>query len=325
MSKFIGRLNDIGLGKESSRGVNVAPSIALPKTNFTVDDKVTKARSTMSFGSIAGEGNQALVAQQWAEGDIEGDVLSRSFGLLLLAAIGSVSTSGPSDSLYTHTYSVLESAQHPSLTLTMSNEIDTRRFALAMLDKLELSVVPEEVVKFTASFFSKASEDAASYTPTYVTDAKFLGRHGTVKVADDTSGLAAASALSIKSLKLSIEKNVVLDQAVGTLDPEDILNQNMMISGELELNYVDETFRNYMLNGNYKALRIDFTNTDYLIGASSYPQFTLDLSRVDFDAWERDIPNDEIATQKINFMALYDITNGNVINSCVLKNAQSSY
>ena len=40
MSKFVGRLYQIGLGKESSRGTGVAPTYWIPKTAVSFDDKI---------------------------------------------------------------------------------------------------------------------------------------------------------------------------------------------------------------------------------------------------------------------------------------------
>ena len=67
------------------------------------------------------------------------------------------------------------------------------------------------------------------------------------------------------------------------------------------------------------------TNSDVLIGSSSRPDFKIDLSRVHFEGWEPKVENDELVTQKINFRALYDISNANVVNSCTLINNVSSY
>ena len=87
----------------------------------------------------------------------------------------------------------------------------------------------------------------------------------------------------------------------------------------------DQTYRQYMLDGSYKALRLDFLNSDVLIGATSQPRFTVDLSRCAFEEWEPTRENDSIVTQKISFRALYDITNSNIINSCTLINNVASY
>ena len=109
---------------------------------------------------------------------------------------------------------------------------------------------------------------------------------------------------------------------MGTAEPEDILNQSFSIEGELKLNYADQTYKNLMMNGTYRALRI-FMESEKLIGASSYGDLTLDLSKVDFFSWEPDAPNDEIVMNTINFKANYDISNA-MVNAATVRNALSA-
>lgn len=324
---MIGRLVDVGLARESSRGTGVVPAYYLPRTVFTVEDKVTKVNERSSYGNIGYEGNDAPVALKWAEGDIELPLFDRSFGLFLYALLGSLSTSGPSDSLYTHTFSLAQNSQHQSLTIAVKEQglSTSMLFQLAMIEKLEINIVPDEIVTCRVTFMSKRSKDYSFSNASVIAENKFIGRHLTFKLASLTSGLTAASNIPLKKLTLRFEKRLKTDFVLGTVDPEDILNQAFSIEGDLELNLEDKTYRALMLDGSYRAVRIDLTNTDALIGVSSRPQFTLDLSRVHFDAWESDRPNDEISMQKLTFKALYDITNGNIINSCTLKNAASSY
>ena len=111
---------------------------------------------------------------------------------------------------------------------------------------------------------------------------------------------------------------------LGTVQPEDILNKLFTISGDLELNYEDRTWANYMLDGSYRALRLDLVNTDVTIGTTN-PAFRLDLSKVDFEGWEPEYGMDDIAKQKITFIALFDLGgNGNLINDCYVVNEDAS-
>lgn len=327
---FIGRLADLWIGRETTRGVGVSPNYALPKTALSHDLKTITVPSSMGYGVI-GEGNQAMVAQRWAQGTIEGDLLVKPFGLILAAVFGAApSSSGVADSAYTHTFTLLNANNHASLTVVRSDEIDSQMFEFAMLQRLDLTIVPEDVVKFTAEFISREPIDsvdpaAAPQNQNYIADNKWLGRHATVKVASLTSGLAAASALSLKSFTLSFVKNLKNNFVLGTLGPEDIVNQKFEITGELELDYNDQTYRNLVKNNTYQAMRINLNNADALIGVTSTPQFTLDLSRVYFEAWEPNFALDEVVTQKFTFRALFDITNDNIVNSCTLINAIVSY
>lgn len=325
MSKFIGRLVDVGIAKEASRGAGATPTFWIPKSNVTIDDKVLKARNAGSYGSINAEGNQALTARRHAEGTLEFDMYDKSFGLFLLAALGTVQTSGPTDSAYTHTFTLDNDNQHQSLDISVQEaDVAELHYRLSMLDSLELSVVPDDLVKCVATFMSRSSV-GTSVTPSYIAENKFVGRHLTFKLATLASGLGAASNIPLRSLTLRIEKNTQLVHNTASVEPEDILNKGFRITGEIELDYESRDYANLMLDGSYRAVRINLNNAQTLIGTSSTPQFTLDLSRVDFDQWESQRPNDEIASQTLTFTALYDITNSNVINSCTLVNAQSSY
>jgi len=326
MAKIVGRLKNVGIALESVRGAGASPTYWLPKTDFSMDDKVVKARNKSSYGNLNMDGNQAIVAKAWAEGDIEAEVFSNSFGVILKALLGSVSTTGPSDSAYTHSFSIDNTNQHPSLAISVEDgNIAEYMFRLAMINSLEISIEPEEVVKFTMNVMSKRGV-ATTQTATYTAQSKFVGRDLILKLASLTSGLGAATPLSIKMLKINFEKNTRLDHNLGTVEPEDIQNQAMRISGEIELDYEDRSYRDLMMNGSYRAMRLQLVNSrDTIASGSTNPSFTLDLSRVDFDGWEPAYPNDEIASQKINFTALYDITNGNTINSCTLVNGVASY
>lgn len=93
----------------------------------------------------------------------------------------------------------------------------------------------------------------------------------------------------------------------------------MSIEGELVLNWDDQTYKNYMLNGDRKALRIAL-ESEKLIGASTYGYIEIDLPKVDFFAWEPDASIDDIVNQTINFKANYDLTSG-LVESVTVKNA----
>lgn len=320
---------NVYLGRESSRGTGVVAAHAIPKATLSHDLKTITSPETMSYGSI-GEGYESLVAQRYAQGTLEGDILDKSFGLILYAALGSLSTSGPSDSAYTHSFSLLNSNQHPSLSIHVTDPVGSQVFELSMLNSLEINVVPGDSVKFVAEFMSKEPQDsadqgAAPYNIAYVAANKFLGRHCVVKVASATSGLAAASRVNVKSLTLRFVKNTLNNFVLGTVGPADILNQKFEVTGEVELDIEDRTYRNYIRNATYRALRIQLSNIDALIGASTRPSLTIDLSRVFFESWEPSIPNDDLVTQSFQFRGHYDITNGNIVNACQLVNEVASY
>lgn len=326
MSKYIGRLINLGIGRETTRGIGgTVATYNLPRTALTFDDKVIKARDISALGKLA-DSDDAFVTTTYGQGEIEGEIRDKSFGLLLYAMLGSLSTAGPTDSAYTHSFTVNNGNQHQSLFFVVDDPNSDELYKLVMLDQLEMTAELEQIVMYRGGFMSKKGNDTAATVPAVIAETKFTKKHVSIKLAANLAGLAAASAISIKRLNIVISKNVTLDDVLGTAEPEDILNQQLSIEGELMLNYEDETYKNYMRQGTSRAMEIKLENTDVLIGATSRPKLTMQFPKVDFFDWLPDYANNEIAKQAISFKANYDLSGGNeIISTCQLVNAVASY
>lgn len=326
MSKYISRLAKIGIAKEASRGAGAAPVYHLPETKFSFDDKVTKARSVGSLGKLA-DSEEAFVTTKYGQGDIEGEIRASSFGILLYAMLGGYSVAGPSDEAYTHDFSITQNNQHQSLSFVIEDPNTNELYKLVMLDSLEITAELDQVVQYVASFMSKCARDTGLTVPAVIAEAKFTKKHLNARFAANIAGLSAASPVSLKSLSLKISKNVVLDDVLGTAEPEDILNQQLAVEGELTLNYEAETFKNYMKDGTYRSMEIAMVNTDQVIGSgSTRPSLTFQFPKVDFFDWEPEYKLDEITTQKVSFKASYDVANAlDIISLARLVNNVTSY
>lgn len=323
----IGRLVNLGFAKESSRGTKTEADFWIPKTDASFDSKAEIVESGQAFGRIDTPVDQ-FVTQKYAEGDFSSEINDISFGLMLLAALGTeASPTNNGDSTYTHTFSIDEdSNQHPSISVSMEDEIGSLLFNGAMVNSLEINVEPNGLATFTVNFMARGVHDWTAQTVTFTDENHFLHQHLVFKLAANLAGLSAASPLSLKSANLLIEKNLIKEGTMGTVAPEDIYNQNMRISGGFELNYTDRTYRDYMLDGSYKAMRFELTNSDTTIGSGSQnPQLVFEFPRVGFQNWESNKPNDELVTQSIDFNAFYDLSNGDApISTCTLTNTRAT-
>jgi len=324
MSKFTGRKYEVGIGKETTRGSGVSPDFWIPKTAVSFDDKAEKSLVRGSYGNITDAAMTAYLTSKWAEGNIEGEINANSFGLILLALCGTVNSSGPTDSAYTHDYTLQNDNEHDSLSIQVHDPIGDIRFRLAMLNSLTIEIVPGEIVKYTANFISKVHQDIDSASPSYDIDHRFTASDLTFKVANDVSSLAAASQISVKRITLNIEKNVERNEVLGTLEPEDILLKGFRITGSIELNYEDRTWRNYMLNNSVKALQIKLESSK-AIGSSTYPTLDIQFPKVHFESWEPALELDDIVSQTINYDVLYDLSNARLWSTFQLINSQVSY
>jgi len=324
MAKFIGRTADVGIAKEASRGTAEASAdFWVPKVSLTLDDGIEQVIDESSVGVIE-DATDAVVVGKYATGEIEGNIGSDSIGLILLSALGSVSTSGPADtSVYTHTFTVAQSAQHQSLTLFLDNGVQDYAFPLAMLDTFGLDISLGQFARFTAGFRSKAGE-TDTLTPSYTAESTFLPQHGTVKLAANVAGLGAASAIDVRSVQLNISKNLMDDYKLGSINQDDILNQQFAVEGTVELVFDAETFKDDMLADTAKAMRIALTNSDVTIGGSSNPSLTVDLSKIKVVSFETNYDNNGIVTATANFKALYNTTDNDMIE-VALVNETTSY
>lgn len=318
MTKFVGRRGSLGVAFEATRGTPVVPAYWIPFVTLSFADKIESAREDQGMGNIA-DSDSFYVTMRMAEGELEAQIYDSGLGYILGSLLGAVPVTTGSNP-YTHTYTLSQSNQAKSLTLYWSDPDRSYIFPLAVVDSFKMSVEPSGIVNFTVGFKSKTARNWASQTPVYTAlGSKFLHQHLQVKLADAVGNLAAATAISLKSLELNIMRNTIFDSVLGTIEPEDILSQPISIEGSLSLNLEDDTYRNYMLQNTYRAMDITL-----LRSSSSSLQFQ--FPRVDFSEWERDLALNEIVKQNINFKANYDAANGlQIVSTAILINAKTSY
>lgn len=325
MTKAIGRLVNLGIGKESSRGAPVAPTYWLFKSELNYQEKIEQAIEDSSVGVIA-DAIDAQIIRKWAEGSFGGDIKDKSIGLILLSLFGSVSSSVKSGEsiVYEHAFSLGNSAQHQSLTLGIDDPWQDYQFALAMIENLEIKFERGKFSSFTASFKSKKGA-TATLTATYTAENSFRPQDFAFKIAANLAGLGSVSALNIKSATLKFEKNLEIDDVLGSVDPADILNKQFVCTGTIEAIFEDEvTFKTIVLGDTAKALRFDIKNTSVTIGASSNPELQIDLAKVKFSEITRATPIGDLVKQTLGFKAFYSLGDSKMF-SVLLTNLATSY
>jgi len=323
-NQFTGRRVSVGLAKEATRGTPVAPALWAPHTSLSFDDKVEKTDLTDAMGVID-DSNETRIVSKWGEGSLEGNVRADSFGLILLSAMGATSPAVIETTAYQHTFTESQTNNHQSLTITAVDPIGSSQFVKAVVNSLEIKVDVGSPVTYTADFMSRTSR-GASATAAFTAEPVFTSTMACMKLATDTTGLAAATNISLKGFTITISKNVLKSDVTCSVEPEDFFNQDLVIEGEFTIDYTDRTYRELMRNNTYRALRLNVTDQGTTIGATSNPMLQIDLSRVDFRGWEADRPIDGITTQKVSFKGHTDITNSkDIINSILLNNITAAY
>lgn len=312
--KFVGRRGDLGIAIESTRGTPINPTFWVPWATMSVKDTVEEAREEQGMGVIA-DSDSKFVTMKMSEGEVESQLYDKALGAILVGVLGASPSTTGSDP-YTHSYTLSNTNTHKTLSLYWSDPDRSDMFPLSMVSSFSVSVEPSGIVNYTTGFMSKVAREWTAQTSDFTSlGNKFLHQHVEVRLASNIAGLSGATPISLKGLELSIEKNTAYDNVMGTVEPEDILNQQLSVSGSLNLNLEDDTYRDFMLNGTYRAMEIK-------LNRSANSSLTLQFPRVDFSEWEPDYTLNEIVKQSINFKANYDAANDNdIISTCELVNS----
>lgn len=318
MSKFVGRRGELAVGIEGTRGVVASTLFPLPRTTISFDDRANYALEEQGLGKIADSDSNHLVSKH-ADGEIEAELYDKVAGVILTSLFGASPTSSGSNP-YTHEYTLSNTNQHKSISLLYQDPDLAKMFRLGVVNSVSIVVEPNATVQWTVGFMSKGAQDWTSQTLNYTSlGAKWLHQHLQTKLAANVGAIAAASVISLKRLELNINANASHDFILGTVEPEDVLNQQFSVEGTLELNHEADTYRDLMLDNTYRAMEIKLNG-----GANS--SLTLQFPRVSFSEWEQDRTLNEIVTESINFKAHYDAANAlDIISTATLINTQTSY
>jgi uncharacterized protein YjfI (DUF2170 family) len=328
MAKGIGRKINLGIAKEATRGTAEAnATFWLQKITAALEEKKEFAQQEQSIGVIE-DAIGADIVKAFAQGEFTIPVSDKTIGLILLATLGSVSTQAntPETGVNTHTFSVAQNAQHPSLTLFIDDTLSGQDYkhALGMIESLELKYERGKYIEATVNVRAKKGTTAV-LTSSFTAENLFRSKDVTFKLASDLSGLDAASATQIKSLSLKIDKNLEDDDVLGSVDPVDFLNKHFVITGNFEAIWNSEAeFKTQFLAGAAKAMRIDLKNTDVTIGTSTNPQLQIDLAKVIFQELTRPFNNNDIVMQTLAFKGYYSLSDAKAIEAKLI-NTQSSY
>jgi hypothetical protein len=324
MGKHIGRDVKIGIAKEVTRGTTVASAFWIPRRDFDFEDKTTLVIDNQSYGTIE-DSIDVKVVGKYAEGKIVGIVRDKALGLLLAAATGTPATtsSSPEAGCYTHVYQVVQSHQHPSLSINVDdpNEGDLN-YVLAMMKSLEINATVGEYVVFSSEFISKTSTPG-TVTAAYVSENAFTADGVSIKFADTVATLGTATATKVKSVVVRINKNVEKADILGSVDPDDIMNKSFAMEIDVERYYEDTTFKTRYRTSTPQTMRVDIQSASLAAGAT-YSKLTIDLNKVKITDWKTSKDLDNLVIESFTVKANFSISDAKMLEMRLI-NAQISY
>lgn len=320
MTRVIGRLTKLGLGRETVRGTAVAPLYWIPVLDLGFDDKFDLKDNESGFGNLAAIQDSRIV-KAWAEGDYSGKIYDKSVGLELALLFGGIpaSTQRSTTGVYDNVYTMANTNQHTSGTLVVAEANQNARYALSVINSWKLEAEVGDYVKRTVNLISKTGV-TGSDTPAYTNENEFISEDIVLKFAaagaiDAT--LDSATAVKARSFSLEINKNADGLQVFGTNALDDVVNKQIEVTGEFEMYYDDRTYQALAAAGTHQALRIEMLDSSTIIGTSgsNNPALRFTMREVALDFPERGFDNNDIVTLKVSFRAMLNLSAGTQVEA----------
>jgi len=321
MTKILGRQVSFGIGKETVRGTAVAAEYWLPFAECDIENKVETVIDDASLARVEDSDGMSVVST-WGEGAIKGKVKDKSIGLLFLSLLGTDTVGAVEAGVKDHVFTVLQTTQRPSLTISLKDANRDERFANAVVDNLKLDAELGKFVMYEADILSKASAAGAN-TVAHAVENDFVPQMVTFKKAVNLAGLGAASAIPIRNFSITFKNNSLKEDVLGAAAPNDIVNQSLAVEGVITLVHNDTTFSAMQAAETYNALRFTILHT-VTIGASSKPTITIDLARARVYDYERNVDINGLVEETFSFKGFYSIADSQLVQVTV-RNAVTAY
>ncbi|MEK7992889.1 MAG: phage tail tube protein [Planctomycetota bacterium] len=212
MAKTGGTQTSIGIGIETTAGTPVAATHFPKWTEFSFQGIAEKEMLTSQRG-VRSSSSDSMIRRKFSRGNLgiipNGDIAPIFFYL----ALGSKSSGTIVDGTYTHTFTVqnANASMKTATVLAEDGAIVTERFANCVVNQLDLAV-SDGYAKMTAQMLG-GFPDTGTVTESYAKENEYAYHQMTVKFDTSLTAAASASATPLKAFNLTLNNNVLLDEA----------------------------------------------------------------------------------------------------------------
>ena len=330
-AKGIGRLFALGVAVEDTRGTaETTAEYWLPFDDIGFEEKFENVVADQAVGVVENAINEYRV-KNYADGTFKVPMVDQSTGELFYSLFGgyAVATHAGESVVYDHTFTVAESAQHKSLTFFIHDPLSGTDYSHAngVVHKMEIDAELKKFVTLSLSARALKGVSQSSFSPSILSENRFIPQYMTFKYATTTGGLSGATAIKLKSIKLTIDESIEDQEVLGNVAPADFLNKEFKVEGQLEAIYQNLTdFKNTALaTPNVgQAMLIDLKNTDVTLGSATNPELKITLNQVFFSEYSRPVKVKDLVYQTVKFRATYKLADSAMITA-LLTNGVATY
>ena len=289
--------SSLGVANESTYGTGVTVTRFYPMLTEKIGETVTKLESEgRRAGARVLSNTLSIPIFQGATGDVELPIMSKDMGFWLKHMLGAVATSGPTDSMYTHTGTIA------SLKGTSFSAQINRPFHDSGTDQpftytggkvaswsIEAGPGMEPKLQMTWDFYNMTTSTALA-TPSYTTGLELLSwAHANATLT------IAGTQVPVTKFSLKCDNGLKLDRYYirgSGLKKEPVASAYRDIEWEVEADFSDLTQYNRFnqaLGANQYAQIVCTLAAPTLGGATTYPSTTITIPAARFD--KADIDN----------------------------------
>lgn len=303
MARYTWRPVVYGFWKEATRWTAVAPAIWVPLTEKWIMNKNEYIEDESSLFDIFAT-RDSEISKSWAEGTLGWNLQLNSIWYLFLTTLWQVTSAETTGTwAYEHTFSTLQTNEHPSLTIAKSHPITwDEAFALGMINSFTITADLNWYLTFSADIRAKKGE-GASYTVAETTDYKLITKSGWMYLADTLDWINTVSTECLKSFEIVFEKNLEDVDCLFSESSIDYINKQFSITWSFTADFMNSTYKSLYENGTAKAMRVIFNNPNVTIWVEDNPTLQFDFSKIKITEFEATEGNDDIISQTATFTA----------------------
>lgn len=276
MSAGTGLYSQVGIATESTYGTYVAPTRFYHLSGWDIQPEFARVQSdTFTAGQLQADGRGYVDTTFGASGQISTEVMSHGWGMLLTAALGSVSSAMVGDGPgYKHTFA-LASTVGKSLTVQGTRPVGGgSAVPLTMVGgkvtSLELSCQTDGLLTATVGLDGRNVDNTtAAATATYAAAARpFSGVGMCVSVGPKGSEVEVSG---VKGAELSLARSLDTGRhySCGSgLKDEPVEADVSSFTGSLSLDWLGKTFEDYALANEALSLIVTWTGAEIETGVS---------------------------------------------------------
>lgn len=305
-----GRQVNVGIGIESTPGTPVAAT-HFPKWSEMSLQAVSEKEHFTSQRGVRNQSSDSMIRRKHSQGNIaivpNGDIAPIFFYL----ALGSKSTSGPTDGTYSHTFTV-QNANASMKTATILVEdggIVTERFANCVINSLDFEC-SDGYAKLSAEIIG-GFPDTGTVTEAFTQENEYAYHQMTVKFGTSLTNAALQSATPLKAFSWSFKNNVLVDEAflsgANTPVAGGFVAGALEITGSYTLHFTSTTELDLYKANTKRACLLTFTGA--VTGGGTTPEsIQMKFGRLVLTAEPKQYDLDGITILEQSFTAEFEAT-----------------